>query len=205
MSVIINGETGINKIQDFTIIESPVFTGTVVGVTKTMVGLSNVDNTTDVNKPVSSATQTALNLKANLSSPDLTGTPTAPTASSGTNNTQLATTQFACNMAGGSTVPAISNSVNGYMKMANGLIVQWMTKNPSGANSRSWTFPIAFPNAVFSIQIGQGRLPTTGTAITGQGQNVEYVYSCNLSSCSSFQYNGGETSDPDLMLLAIGN
>lgn len=67
MSVIINGDTGINKIQDFTIIESPVFTGTVVGVTKTMVGLSNVDNTTDVNKPVSSATQTALGLKADTS------------------------------------------------------------------------------------------------------------------------------------------
>ena len=32
-----------------------------------MVGLSNVENTTDVNKPVSTATQTALNLKENLS------------------------------------------------------------------------------------------------------------------------------------------
>jgi hypothetical protein len=32
-------------------------------VTKTQVGLSNVDNTSDANKPISSATQTALNLK----------------------------------------------------------------------------------------------------------------------------------------------
>lgn len=32
-------------------------------VTKTQVGLSNVDNTSDVNKPVSTATQTALNAK----------------------------------------------------------------------------------------------------------------------------------------------
>lgn len=32
-------------------------------VTKTQVGLSNVDNTSDANKPVSTATQTALNLK----------------------------------------------------------------------------------------------------------------------------------------------
>ena len=39
-----------------------------------MVGLSNVDNTTDVNKPVSTATQTALDLKANLASPTFTGT-----------------------------------------------------------------------------------------------------------------------------------
>jgi hypothetical protein len=45
---------------------SPTFTGTVAGISKTMVGLANVDNTTDANKPVSSATQTALDLKANL-------------------------------------------------------------------------------------------------------------------------------------------
>ena len=35
------------------------------GVTKAQVGLGSVDNTSDVNKPVSTATQTALNLKAN--------------------------------------------------------------------------------------------------------------------------------------------
>jgi len=35
---------------------------------KTAVGLANVDNTTDLNKPVSTATQTALNLKADASS-----------------------------------------------------------------------------------------------------------------------------------------
>jgi hypothetical protein len=53
---------------------SPTFTGTVSGIDKTMVGLSNVDNTTDANKPVSTATQTALDLKANLASPTFTGT-----------------------------------------------------------------------------------------------------------------------------------
>lgn len=40
------------------------FTGTVSGITKSMVGLGSVDNTSDTGKPVSSATQTALNLKA---------------------------------------------------------------------------------------------------------------------------------------------
>ena len=58
---------------------SPTFTGTVAGVTKTMVGLSSVDNTADTAKPVSTAQQTALNLKANLASPTFTGTVTAPT------------------------------------------------------------------------------------------------------------------------------
>jgi len=36
-------------------------------VTKTQVGLSNVDNTSDLNKPISAATQNALNLKADMS------------------------------------------------------------------------------------------------------------------------------------------
>jgi hypothetical protein len=57
-------------------IASPTFTGTVSGVTSSMVGLGNVDNTSDANKPVSSAQQTALNLKANSASPTLTGNTT---------------------------------------------------------------------------------------------------------------------------------
>jgi len=35
-------------------------------VTKSQVGLSNVDNTSDINKPISAATQTALNLKQDI-------------------------------------------------------------------------------------------------------------------------------------------
>jgi hypothetical protein len=46
-------------------IESPTFTGTVSGITKAMVGLGNVDNTSDIDKPISTATQAALDLKAN--------------------------------------------------------------------------------------------------------------------------------------------
>ena len=44
---------------------SPTFTGTVSGITKAMVGLGSVDNTTDAAKPISTATQAALDLKAN--------------------------------------------------------------------------------------------------------------------------------------------
>jgi hypothetical protein len=48
---------------------SPTFTGTVSGITKSMVGLSNVDNTTDLLKPISTATQSALNLKYDATNP----------------------------------------------------------------------------------------------------------------------------------------
>jgi hypothetical protein len=44
----------------------------------TAAGLGNVDNTSDANKPVSTAQQTALNLKANLASPTFTGTVVLP-------------------------------------------------------------------------------------------------------------------------------
>lgn len=40
----------------------------LTGLTKGQVGLGNVDNTTDAGKPVSTAQQTALNLKANITS-----------------------------------------------------------------------------------------------------------------------------------------
>jgi hypothetical protein len=64
------------------------------GLVKGDVGLGNVDNVADLSKPISTATQSALDLKAPLASPTLTGTPAAPTATAGTNTTQLATTAF---------------------------------------------------------------------------------------------------------------
>tara|TARA_R100000353_G_C6503936_1_gene194838 strand:+ start:16 stop:1413 length:1398 start_codon:yes stop_codon:yes gene_type:complete len=44
------------------------------GITKAEVGLGNVDNTSDANKPVSTAQQTALDAKAPTASPTFTGT-----------------------------------------------------------------------------------------------------------------------------------
>ena len=62
---------------------SPTFTGTVSGITKSMVGLGSVDNTSDAAKPISTATQTALNSKASLNSPTFSGTITAGSNFSG--------------------------------------------------------------------------------------------------------------------------
>ena len=64
------------------------------GVTKAQVGLGNANNTSDADKPISIATQDALDLKANADNAELTGIPTAPTATVGTDTTQLATTAF---------------------------------------------------------------------------------------------------------------
>lgn len=54
---------------------------TWTAIDKTTVGLGNVDNTSDLNKPVSTATQTALNAKAPLASPTFTGTVSGVTKS----------------------------------------------------------------------------------------------------------------------------
>jgi len=67
---------------------------------KTNLGLGNIDNTSDVNKPVSTAQQAALDLKANLASPTFTGLVVLPTGTTGVtqalndNSTKLATTAY---------------------------------------------------------------------------------------------------------------
>ena len=76
---------------------SPTFTGTVAGITATMVGLANVNNTSDANKPISTATQTALDLKAPLASPAFTGVPTSVTQATSDNSTRIATTAYVQN------------------------------------------------------------------------------------------------------------
>lgn len=80
-------------------------TATLETLDKNLVGLPNVDNTSDANKPISTATQTALDFKANINSPTLTGTPLAPTATNGTNTTQIATTAFVTSAIGAIPTP----------------------------------------------------------------------------------------------------
>ena len=66
-----------------------------VTLDKIAVGLTNVDNTSDVNKPVSTTQASALALKAPLASPTFIGTPTSTTPSALSNNSTLATTAYA--------------------------------------------------------------------------------------------------------------
>jgi len=59
-----------------------------------VVGLNNVNNTSDLNKIISTATQSALDLKSAINSPTFTGMPLAPTAEVANNTQQIATTEF---------------------------------------------------------------------------------------------------------------
>lgn len=73
-------------------------------VTKSQIGLGNVDNTSDANKPISTATQSALDKKANLNSPAFTGTPTVPTP---TTNTGIANKAYVDSVVTAGTVAEI--------------------------------------------------------------------------------------------------
>lgn len=102
-----------------------------VTLVKGDVGLGNVDNTTDANKPISTATQTALNLKAPLASPAFTGTPTGITKThvglSNVDNTSDANkpvssaTQTALNLKAPLASPTFTGTVSGVTKTHVGL------------------------------------------------------------------------------------
>lgn len=73
---------------------------TIAGV-KTFTSAPKIPNATANDEPYrKDQVDTALSSKANLASPALTGTPTAPTAGAGTNTTQIATTGFVTSQIG---------------------------------------------------------------------------------------------------------
>ena len=91
-----------------------------VATVKTMLAIDQVTNTSDANKPVSTAQQTALNLKADLASPTFTGDPKAPTPATTDSDTSLATTAMvqAVQQAGWTQPTAIAISAAGNSNVA---------------------------------------------------------------------------------------
>jgi len=69
-----SGKVDSSTLENYAPLNDPIFTGTVSGITKGMVGLGNVDDTSDINKPLSTATIDALSSKANIDNPTFTGT-----------------------------------------------------------------------------------------------------------------------------------
>lgn len=81
-----SGTTNVHGISDTAALATKTYADgavstAVAALTKSSVGLGNVDNTSDANKPISTATQTALDLKAPLANPTFTGTVAGITAS----------------------------------------------------------------------------------------------------------------------------
>ena len=103
-----------------------------VGTAKTNLSLQNVDNTSDANKPVSTAQQTALNLKADLISPVFT-TPNIGSAT-GSISGNAATVTTNANLTGPVTsvgnATAIANSA-----ISNAMLANAAVANLSGTNT----------------------------------------------------------------------
>lgn len=114
--------------------------------------------------------KTALNAKAPLSSPALTGTPTAPTASAGTDTTQIATTEFVQDAidseetrADGAYVPLAGGTITGNLSV-NGTITGNVTGNASTATNAT--------NDANGNPIASTYLPLAGGTLTGAVNGV---------------------------------
>lgn len=81
---------------------------------------------------------------APLTSPALVGVPTAPTATPGTNTTQIATTAFFL-----AAFATKSLTFPGYQQLPGGLIIQWGACPLS--TGASVTFPITYPTACLTV------------------------------------------------------
>lgn len=152
----------------------------------TAVGLGNVDNTSDVNKPVSTAMTTALNLKAPLANPTFTGVPAAPTAAPGTNTTQLATTAFTKAAADAAQAAAIAGS---YGKVVRRLYL-------SGA---TWTKPTGLVKVIVTVLGGGGgaggHSNGSGTAKGGGGggggASIKEILAASLGATETVTVGAG--------------
>lgn len=106
---------------------------------------------------------TALALKADLASPALTGTPTAPTAAPGANTTQLATTAFVAAL-GALKAPLASPAFTGTV----GLPVYTVATLPAGAVGQQAYVTDATAVTFGAIPTGGGLL---GTPVAHDGTN----------------------------------
>ena len=173
-----NTQTLTNKTLTSPVINTPT------GLVKSDVGLGNVDNTSDANKAVSTATQTALDAKlasataastyAPLASPALTGSPTAPTASAADNSTKIATTAYA-DRAASNAAAALVASAPGALDTLNELATALgndSSFSTTVTNSLATKSPIASPT--FTGTVTAPAITATGL-ITASASGVAFT------------------------------
>lgn len=138
-------------------------TGT--GLAKSDIALGNVDNTSDANKPVSTAAQTALDLKADLASPALTGNPTATTQADSDNSTRIATTSWVrsamSTLAAAAGFVLVIPGASGYLKLPSwlgGVILQFgsLVGTTNGSSAVAVPFGLTFPTAAWTAVVSNG-------------------------------------------------
>ena len=120
---------------------------------------------TGVKYPTVDAVNVGLGLKSNIASPTFTGTPSAPTATVGTNTTQLATTAF-----------VLANAGSGDMTLGT---AQTVTALKTFTNTPSVTGGVTINNTNTNTSTGNGQLINSsgfiGLKVIGSGTYGIYV------------------------------
>ncbi len=142
--------------------------------------------------------ETAINSKANIASPALTGLPTAPTATAGTSTTQIATTAFVSATAFASSLPAQPGKVN-YILTTNGTDASWTNDfSFDGVFNEKHGTDVASAGTI-DLDAATGNLidvtgTTTITAITladGAERTVRFTSALTLTNGASLVLPGG--------------
>lgn len=125
---------------------------------------------------------------APLNSPRLTGTPVAPTPNDISEDTSIATTEWVkrvINISGGGIVAANLNQ-NGYVKFANGLILQWGVYT-IGTRNVTITLPIAtsVTYAVIAVARTENNYGCSGS------QSCQYVSNVTNKTFQTGSYDSG--------------
>lgn len=142
--------------------QSPTFTGVPMSVTpasgnvSTMIAttafVDDIVSSTSANLSANIATAlSGLELKANILSPTFTGVPTAPTATIGTNNTQIATTAFV-----GAAIGAIGSSTISGLNLKADINSPTFTGIPSAANASPGTNTTQIATTAFVFEANAG-------------------------------------------------
>lgn len=123
---------------------------------------------------------------APLNSPRLTGTPVAPTPSSFSEDASIATTEWVTRVLyirGGGIVAANLNQ-NGYVKFANGLILQWGTSSET-LRDKTVTYPLPF-GQLYSV-VG---VPKSKSVLSGSNSNFGIKAQTNTNFIANMYDNG---------------
>jgi hypothetical protein len=153
-------------------------TWVAVTPTKSIVGLSDVDNTTDLNKPVSNATQTALDLKANLANPTFTG------------NVQLPAT---------TTIGNVSNVEINYLDGVTSSIQTQLNAKAASSSSPTITLNGDLTGSATLTNLGNATLTATiaaNSVALGTDTTGDYVSSLVAGTGITLTNNSGEGSTP---------
>lgn len=137
---------------------SPALTGTPTAPTAAKTTDSTQIATTAFVKVVVAdyATLTQLNAKAPLESPTFTGSPKSTTPASSDNSTSIATTAFVKALIGAANnggIVSANLAQNGYVKFANGFILQWGLTASSATGTQP--LPISFSTTNYAIVVSQ--------------------------------------------------